>query len=335
MKSKFNWTIISIIATVILVIFIIVFVIIGINKGWFTRQKEVFVEAEQTGTTFTPAYSTCSELCTANNYSFAYDNNGCLGGEVKTEYGFPNEAPLLNCCCSDTKRDTDGDGIPDSQDPDDDNDGFTDDEEAQAGTDPLDKNDFPQVEDFPEQEGAYSFQECRGLADENSVYFSKMTDDGSDWTEETCYDYANDRCNTDTAFSRNCCWWNCEIVWNSGDFIFGKAYVEDLFSGQSILKTVNLDDKDVEGQPICIKVERGISFDQSPNPSNIVYLYVNPSVGTPFTFADTNQIESISSDIIPFSGSYGYTNGVPFEFEFVNDMNHRIDYVVGLTFKIC
>ncbi len=40
-------------------------------------------------------------------------------------------------------RDTDGDGIGDNADPDDDNDGFTDVKERQAGTDPLDPLSFP------------------------------------------------------------------------------------------------------------------------------------------------------------------------------------------------
>ncbi len=42
------------------------------------------------------------------------------------------------------QRDTDGDGIPDVTDPDDDNDGFTDDQENQAGTDPKDPNSKPE-----------------------------------------------------------------------------------------------------------------------------------------------------------------------------------------------
>ncbi len=40
-------------------------------------------------------------------------------------------------------RDTDGDGIGDNADPDDDNDGFTDAQERQAGTDPSDPLQFP------------------------------------------------------------------------------------------------------------------------------------------------------------------------------------------------
>ena len=39
--------------------------------------------------------------------------------------------------------DTDGDGIPDDIDPDDDNDGYSDEEEAERGTNPLDSGDYP------------------------------------------------------------------------------------------------------------------------------------------------------------------------------------------------
>ncbi len=42
------------------------------------------------------------------------------------------------------QRDTDGDGIPDVTDPDDDNDGFTDEDEKKAGTDPKDPNSKPE-----------------------------------------------------------------------------------------------------------------------------------------------------------------------------------------------
>ncbi len=49
-------------------------------------------------------------------------------------------------------RDTDKDGISDIDDVDDDNDGFSDEEEIQAGTDPKDKNSFPQKTDLPKEE---------------------------------------------------------------------------------------------------------------------------------------------------------------------------------------
>lgn len=46
-------------------------------------------------------------------------------------------------------RDTDGDEDPDVTDPDDDNDGYTDDEELTAGTDPLNPDDHP-TDDSPD-----------------------------------------------------------------------------------------------------------------------------------------------------------------------------------------
>ena len=48
------------------------------------------------------------------------------------------------------QRDTDGDGIPDVNDDDDDNDGATDAEEIEAGTDSKDENDVPKEEPTPE-----------------------------------------------------------------------------------------------------------------------------------------------------------------------------------------
>lgn len=91
---------------------------------------------------------TCSDLCNRYDMSGSYESTTCRIGELRLSYGYPNEAPLLVCCCYETVDgvDTDGDGIPDSDDPDDDNDGYTDDEEEQAGTDPFNPNDYPGAE---------------------------------------------------------------------------------------------------------------------------------------------------------------------------------------------
>jgi hypothetical protein len=63
--------------------------------------------------------------------SSQYDNIGSL--EVEIVLG---------------ESDTDGDGIPDEEDPDDDNDGFNDWLEEIIGTDPLDESDVPDLDDI-------------------------------------------------------------------------------------------------------------------------------------------------------------------------------------------
>ncbi len=56
-------------------------------------------------------------------------------GVIDTEDAFPNDATET--------LDTDGDGIGNNADTDDDGDGYTDTEELQEGTDPLDKTSEP------------------------------------------------------------------------------------------------------------------------------------------------------------------------------------------------
>jgi len=62
------------------------------------------------------------------------------GDGVKTAHAVPWDAFPLDPRES---RDTDGDGIGDNADPDDDGDGWTDEEEKAAKTDPLDRLSFP------------------------------------------------------------------------------------------------------------------------------------------------------------------------------------------------
>ncbi|MBF0775510.1 MULTISPECIES: YPDG domain-containing protein [unclassified Streptococcus] len=86
------------------------------------------------------------------------DENGNLTGTpIVTDWGNEEEErvvaiPVTVTNGNETKntvvpvgirRDTDGDGIPDITDPDDDNDGFTDDEEKKAGTDPKNPTSKP------------------------------------------------------------------------------------------------------------------------------------------------------------------------------------------------
>lgn len=88
------------------------------------------------------------------------------------------------CGCKE-EIDTDGDGIPDSSDLDDDNDGYSDAEENAEGTDPLDPNDNP------------------GIIDWDSLWENCVTNFGVQYnfqalrnpvTEQNCFEYADQFC---------------------------------------------------------------------------------------------------------------------------------------------
>lgn len=62
-----------------------------------------------------PVFSSCSQVCTQQGFSKSYSSTVCKEGESKVTYGYPNQAPLLTCCCyneqtpSGTCVDSDGD----------------------------------------------------------------------------------------------------------------------------------------------------------------------------------------------------------------------------------
>jgi hypothetical protein len=67
------------------------------------------------------------------------------------------------------KKDTDGDDIADDEDSDDDGDGFSDEEEIEKGTDPLDKNDFPQTEEIQDEENVDGTQDDEETDSQNNA----------------------------------------------------------------------------------------------------------------------------------------------------------------------
>ena len=103
-----------------------------------------------------------------NNADSDDDNDGHLD----TEDAFPQTASEW--------LDTDGDGIGNNADPDDDNDGIKDAVEILAGTDSLDENDFPLVENifysndkqivWTTPEGVASYDIMLGFSEDNLLY---------------------------------------------------------------------------------------------------------------------------------------------------------------------
>ena len=100
---------------------IIVFVYGG-NAGWF-KSNFSFTPAPEdlVPSPSQPVYSTCSQVCSTSGFSQAYPFvNFCKNSETKITYGYPNQAPLLVCCCyneatptpSGTCTETDGGNVP-------------------------------------------------------------------------------------------------------------------------------------------------------------------------------------------------------------------------------
>jgi len=88
-----------------------------------------YVELTRQPTNSAGVLSITQPLTQSGNYLFYAD---C--GDCQTNKATLNVLAII---------DTDGDGIPDSIDTDDDNDGYTDSEEAERGTDPLNSNSTP------------------------------------------------------------------------------------------------------------------------------------------------------------------------------------------------
>jgi len=80
-----------------------IILIIGGVSGWFKfiinvqspNQTLSVVPNQQT-----PVYSSCYQICLAQGFSKYYNFiDSCKAGESKITYGYPNQLPLLVCCC--------------------------------------------------------------------------------------------------------------------------------------------------------------------------------------------------------------------------------------------
>lgn len=103
-KRKIKLGIILGIIVAVLLVGIIIVLIYGGTHGWFkfiipSPQQNIITNLTQTPSTNVETYSTCTQLCSANNFVKGYQSSTCKGGETKIDYGYPQEIPLLKCCC--------------------------------------------------------------------------------------------------------------------------------------------------------------------------------------------------------------------------------------------
>lgn len=76
----------------------------GGQSGWFkigvTMPAQTALPSQVTPQPQQPTMSSCAQVCTAQGYSKNYPAIGdCKAGESRVTYGYPNQAPLLICCC--------------------------------------------------------------------------------------------------------------------------------------------------------------------------------------------------------------------------------------------
>lgn len=157
-----------------------------------------------------------------NSGTYQLDINGEFSYE--TPVNIPGTYEILGVCTTNTGScktnteiltvggtptgDYDGDGIPDNLDPDDDNDGWPDDEEIEAGTNPFDRYDYPTGDDVPIE----PTDPCVENNPDPSTYF--------DWIQNpdpVCWQYAENDCQSKGLFgfvnawhiASECCYWEC------------------------------------------------------------------------------------------------------------------------------
>jgi hypothetical protein len=97
MKKKFN---INLLLIVIGVVALILFWY-GLTHGAFKSETNIYQEnVSISPNQNNPVYNSCSQVCTYNGYANYYNFlTSCKAGESKITYGYPNQLPLLTCCC--------------------------------------------------------------------------------------------------------------------------------------------------------------------------------------------------------------------------------------------
>jgi len=78
-------------------------ILYGGSKGWFNfviNLQQPNQPLAITPNPQTPNYNSCSQVCSAQGFTKYYTFfDTCQAGESKVTYGYPNQAPLLTCCC--------------------------------------------------------------------------------------------------------------------------------------------------------------------------------------------------------------------------------------------
>ncbi len=93
-KTKFDWTWIIWIIGILLIFWGISNLKLNINIPQQNLSLSVAPNSQ------TPVYNSCNQVCSSNGFTKYYNFvSSCKAGESKVTYGYPNQVPILTCCC--------------------------------------------------------------------------------------------------------------------------------------------------------------------------------------------------------------------------------------------
>lgn len=117
-KQNSGWSIWKILIWILIILAILTLagvLLYGGLNGWFSgSQSTVYINEEKATDNpakQNPILDTCEDVCVGEGYHSGYDMVGsCTDGTTQINYGYPNEDPLLKCCCIPDPEGEDGNG---------------------------------------------------------------------------------------------------------------------------------------------------------------------------------------------------------------------------------
>lgn len=183
----------------IVVIVLFAILIIVAQKGLFNSDQQYTIQYDSSGnemkeiiieeTEETPIEETVDTPCKFHGISSflnPFTASDCYGDcPLESDCSFSIVRGLPMCGCK-VILDTDADGIPNSEDKDDDNDGWEDTVEIKSGTNPLDSSDYPVCYDSDESSDMYTYILTKGFCQDSTGIYWDSCYDGTTVKECVC-----------------------------------------------------------------------------------------------------------------------------------------------------
>jgi hypothetical protein len=259
-NQKYIWIILAI-AGILLVLY-------GGTHGWFKFNFTINPpDVSVVPLPQNPVYNSCSSVCLAQGFSKSYPFiNSCQPGETKAVYGYPNQAPLLTCCCYNQETVTPGTTCTDSD---------------------GDNKDSP------------------GHVTYGNVYTDKCLDVGQAVTEYICENGAlsskNYACDYGEVCIQSRSGGYCKTstpTWNPGDTVF-QGSGNGVLVGNNEFNSIDLSEYGITTGGNCLlgaQIQTSWSY---ANPNDCVG--IPGAVGVEWQFHDSSGLEYVRLDPVPVS----------------------------------